>query len=128
MARRSALRIPKTQCAFLRLSRRSPARPGGRGFTTVERGSPRGERVIRLVVNADDLGLHPQIDQGILRAHREGIVTSATVLATGSNARAAIAAARSQGLALGVHLCLTTRLPPAAPVDEVRSLAPDGRF
>ena len=29
-----------------------------------------------LVVNADDLGLHPAIDAGILRAHREGIVTS----------------------------------------------------
>jgi len=84
--------------------------------------------VIRLVVNADDLGLHPRIDAGILRAHREGIVTSATVLATGSSAREAIAAARSQGLALGVHLCLTTRLPPAAPASEVKSLVPDGRF
>ncbi len=84
--------------------------------------------MIRLVVNADDLGLHPRIDQGILGAHRDGIVTSATVLATGSSAREAIAAAKSQGLALGVHLCLTTRLPPAAPVDEVRSLAPDGHF
>lgn len=84
--------------------------------------------MIRLVVNADDLGLHPRIDAGILRAHREGIVTSATVLATGSSAREAIAAARSQGLALGVHLCLTTRLPPAAPASEVKSLVPDGRF
>src|SRR5262245_218996 len=84
--------------------------------------------MIRLVVNADDLGLHPRIDAGILRAHREGIVTSATVLATGGSAHQAIPAARSQGLALGVHLCLTTRLPPAAPAVEVKSLAPDGRF
>ncbi len=84
--------------------------------------------MIRLVVNADDLGLHPRIDAGILRAHREGIVTSSTVLATGCCAREAIRAARSQGLPLGVHLCLTTRLLPAAPVEQVRSLAPDGRF
>ena len=33
----------------------------------------------RLIVNADDLGLHPSLDAGILRAHREGIVTSATL-------------------------------------------------
>ena len=40
----------------------------------------------RLVVNADDLGLHPALDAGILRAHREGVVTSATLLATGTHA------------------------------------------
>lgn len=81
-----------------------------------------------LIVNADDLGLHPRIDEGILRAHREGIVTSATVLVTGRSAAEAVARAREQGLPLGVHLCLSTRLTPALPVEQVRSLAPDGRF
>lgn len=84
--------------------------------------------MIRLVVNADDLGLHPRIDEGILRAHQEGIVTSATVLTTGRNAPGAVRSARARGLALGVHLCLTTHLPPAAPPKEVRWLAPGGRF
>ena len=32
----------------------------------------------RLIVNADDLGLHPGINDGILRCHHEGIVTGAT--------------------------------------------------
>jgi predicted glycoside hydrolase/deacetylase ChbG (UPF0249 family) len=82
----------------------------------------------RLVVNADDLGLHPAIDEGILRAHREGIVTSATVLARGKNAPEAVRRANAQGLALGVHLCLSTGLEPALPADEVPSLAPEGRF
>ncbi|MFZ5470593.1 MAG: carbohydrate deacetylase [Myxococcota bacterium] len=84
--------------------------------------------MIRLVVNADDLGLHPRIDAGILRAHREGIVTSATVLVTGRSAQAAVHAAKEQGLALGVHLCLSTHLSPAAPPSQVRWLAPGGRF
>ncbi len=82
----------------------------------------------RLVVNADDLGLHEAIDEGILRAHREGIVTSATVLVTGPTAPAAIRAARLQGLELGVHLCLSTALPCAAPAEEVPTVAPGGRF
>ena len=35
---------------------------------------------IRLVVNADDFGMSPEISRGILRAHREGVVTSTSVL------------------------------------------------
>jgi predicted glycoside hydrolase/deacetylase ChbG (UPF0249 family) len=82
----------------------------------------------RLIVNADDLGLHPALDAGILRAHREGIVTSATVLVRGPGAEEAVPRARAQGLALGVHLALATRLPPAAPASHVPTVAPGGRL
>ncbi|MDY7230411.1 ChbG/HpnK family deacetylase [Hyalangium rubrum] len=82
----------------------------------------------RLIVNADDLGLHPSLDTGILRAHREGIVTSATLLATGPSAPEAVSRAKAQGLAMGVHLALSTRLPSAAPAAEVPTLAPGGRL
>ena len=34
----------------------------------------------RLVVNADDLGLTAGVNDGILRAHEHGIVTSASLL------------------------------------------------
>lgn len=81
-----------------------------------------------LVVNGDDLGLHPRIDDGILRAHREGILSSATVLVTGAHAETAVQKARAQGLPLGLHLCLSTRLPPALPPGEVPSLQVEGRF
>jgi predicted glycoside hydrolase/deacetylase ChbG (UPF0249 family) len=84
--------------------------------------------ITRLVVNADDLGLHPSLDAGILRAHREGIVTSATLLAMGPTAPEAAKRARAQGLAVGLHLALSTRLPPAAPVHAVPSVAPGGRL
>lgn len=82
----------------------------------------------RLIVNADDLGLHPSLDAGILRAHRDGIVTSATLLATGPSAAEAVGLARAQGLAVGVHLALSTRLMCAAPAESVRTVAPDGRL
>lgn len=84
--------------------------------------------MIRLVVNADDLGLNAQIDEGILLAHRSGLVTSTTLLVTGPLAPKAVRAANTQGLAMGVHLCLTTHLEPAAERGQVRWLAPGGRF
>ncbi|RKH70333.1 ChbG/HpnK family deacetylase [Corallococcus aberystwythensis] len=82
----------------------------------------------RLIVNADDLGLHPSLDAGILRAHRDGIVTSATLLATGPSAAEAVGRAKAQGLAVGVHLALSTRLACAAPPEAVRTVAPGGRL
>ncbi|NTX12336.1 ChbG/HpnK family deacetylase [Myxococcus sp. CA056] len=85
-------------------------------------------RPTRLVVNADDLGLHPSLDAGILRAHREGIVTSATLLAMGPTASEAASRAKAQGLAVGLHLALSTRLAPAAPAEAVSTVAPGGRL
>ncbi|MBN8472527.1 ChbG/HpnK family deacetylase [Corallococcus exiguus] len=82
----------------------------------------------RLIVNADDLGLHPSLDAGILKAHREGIVTSATLLAMGPCAAEAVGLAKAQGLAVGVHLALSTRLSCAAPAEAVRTVAPGGRL
>lgn len=59
----------------------------------------------RAVVNADDLGFSPGVTEGILRAHREGIVTSTTLAA---NMPAAAAAAEqladAPDLGVGVHL------------------------
>lgn len=81
--------------------------------------------MIRLVVNADDLGLHPAIDEGILRARQDGIVTSASVLVMGASAREAVAAAKQCGLALGVHLAVSTKLRPAAGA-SVPTVAPGG--
>lgn len=84
--------------------------------------------MIRLVVNADDLGLHPRIDEGIFRAAREGVVTSTSLLVTGRTAREAAAEARRLGLGIGVHLTLTSQLTPAAPATQVRWLAPGSRL
>ena len=43
-----------------------------------------------LIVNADDFGLTERVSQGILHAHRDGIVTSTTLMATGKAFDAAV--------------------------------------
>lgn len=68
-----------------------------------------GERVadVIVIVNADDFGQSEAINRGIVHAHREGIVTSASLMVRGSAARTAAAAARGlPGLAVGLHLDL----------------------
>src|SRR5690242_9691793 len=66
----------------------------------------------RLVVNADDLGFSVGVTDGILRSHREGILTSATLMATmPDRERAVDLSGQLPGLGVGVHLCLTQGKP-----------------
>jgi predicted glycoside hydrolase/deacetylase ChbG (UPF0249 family) len=59
----------------------------------------------RLIVNADDFGLSAGVNRGILRAHDEGIVTSASLMVRQPAAEAAVAEARRRPwLSLGLHL------------------------
>ena len=61
----------------------------------------------RLVVNADDLGLCDAVNAGVLRAHAEGIVTSASLMVDAPAAESAVAAAAEHPrLALGLHVDL----------------------
>jgi len=58
-----------------------------------------------LIVNADDLGLSPAVNEGIFAAHRDGIVTSASLMVLRDAAPAAVEAlARHPNLAVGLHL------------------------
>jgi chitin disaccharide deacetylase len=59
----------------------------------------------RVIVNADDFGFSPGITEGILRAHREGVVTSTTIAANMPAAEDAVRRlAEAPDLGLGVHL------------------------
>lgn len=61
----------------------------------------------QLIVNADDLGLTRGVNRGILRAFRDGIVTSASLLVTGTAFEEAVALARENPeLDVGLHLAL----------------------
>ena len=83
----------------------------------------------RLVVNADDFGMAGSINEGILEAHRRGIVTSTTLLANGSAFEAAVAMARSAPkLGVGVHLNLTQGAPVADPAQVSSLLNGHGEF
>ncbi|MBV9052034.1 MAG: ChbG/HpnK family deacetylase [Hyphomicrobiales bacterium] len=61
----------------------------------------------RVIINADDLGVHPGTDAGILDAYTQGVLTSATLLMTTPWMQQALHRAKIVGLPLGVHLSLT---------------------
>jgi predicted glycoside hydrolase/deacetylase ChbG (UPF0249 family) len=68
--------------------------------------------VRQLVVNADDFGFTHDVNQGILRAHREGILTAATLMATGAAFDDAVRLAlENPSLDIGVHLVLVGEAP-----------------
>ncbi|MFZ5823033.1 MAG: chitin disaccharide deacetylase [Bacillota bacterium] len=80
-----------------------------------------------LIVNADDFGLSPGVNRGIIRAHREGIVTSATLMINmGAVAEAVALARQTPTLPVGLHLTLTAGRPLAPDVPSL--VGPDGRF
>jgi len=84
---------------------------------------------IRLVVNADDFGMSAAISRGIVRAHREGIVTSASLLGNCADLEAARALlSEAPGLGVGVHLALVEGGPVADPAQVPSLLTPAGRF
>lgn len=59
----------------------------------------------RLIVNADDLGLSEAVNAGVLKAHREGIVTSASMMVRRDAAsEGARIAHECTQLAVGLHL------------------------
>jgi predicted glycoside hydrolase/deacetylase ChbG (UPF0249 family) len=83
-------------------------------------------RGIRLVVNADDFGVSEPVNEGIVLAHRRGIVTSTSLMAVGRAFDHAVAWHRAiPTLDVGVHLTLVAE----RPLRPGSSLAgPDGRF
>ena len=75
-----------------------------------------------LIVNADDLGWTESVNQGITEAHRQGLVTSTSLLANGRAFASALDVSRnSPALGIGVHLNLSDGAP-IADVGGVQSL------
>lgn len=61
-----------------------------------------------LIINGDDFGLSPGINEGVRRGWRAGMMTSTTILVNQPWAREAVELSREcPGLELGVHLNLT---------------------
>ncbi len=62
-----------------------------------------------LVVNADDFGFTHDVNEGIVEAHRHGILTATTLMANGAAFEDAVRlAAVAPGLDIGVHLVLVS--------------------
>jgi len=83
----------------------------------------------QLIVNADDYGRSPGVSRGILQAHREGIVTSTTVMINQPGVEPQLEEALACGdLGIGLHLVFSAwrpLLPPESIPGLVRS---DGMF
>jgi hopanoid biosynthesis associated protein HpnK len=71
-----------------------------------------------VIVSADDFGLSEAVNEGVERAHRDGVLTSASLMVAGDAAEDAVRRARRlPGLRVGLHLVAIEGravLPPAA--------------
>ena len=82
-------------------------------------------RALQLIINVDDIGLHPAVRRAVEACAARGTVTSASVLANGPDQDAI---RPYPGVSLGAHLNIL-RGAPLSPASEVRSLlGDDGLF
>lgn len=88
-----------------------------------------GARAVKLIVNADDFGYSESVSAGILRAHRDGIVTATTFMTNAPDTEGAATLARAApSLDIGVHLVLTFDRP-TGHVERYRTIVDkEGRF
>lgn len=76
-----------------------------------------------LIINADDFGLTPGVNQSILDLHRGRALTSATLMANAGHTTAAVAAAALHpALGVGCHVVLVDGKP-ALPASSIPALA-----
>ncbi len=79
-----------------------------------------------LIITADDFGLDPAVNEAVEKAHRDGILSAASLMVAGPAAADAIARARRlPGLRVGLHLVLVEGAPTSATAQASSLL--DGR-
>lgn len=82
-----------------------------------------------LIVNADDFGRSPSRNAAVLRGHRDGILTSASLMVNESAAAEAVAMARDHPrLGVGLHLVLACGRAALPPSRWQGVVAADGSF
>src|SRR5277367_5653054 len=76
----------------------------------------RPDSVRRLIVNADDFGRSPSVNEAVIRAHRDGILTTASLMVNEPGFDEAVKLAKENPkLGVGLHLTLLmghSALPP----------------
>lgn len=82
----------------------------------------------RLIINADDFGLTKGINRSIAELHRAGVLTSATLMATGAAFEDAVTLGRQfSSLGVGCHVVLTDGVPASPPHTIPSLMGPDGK-
>src|ERR1700675_4197556 len=85
--------------------------------------------VRRLIVSADDFGLSPGVNAGILTAHRDGILTDASLMVSGAACAEAVELARATPrCSVGLHLVLVQGRATAPPHAVPGLVDRDGMF
>jgi len=85
--------------------------------------------VRKVVVNADDFGFTRDVNRGIVEAHRQGILTATTLMASGAAFDDAVRLARENPtLDIGVHLVLVGEPPFPATVAQLTRAVAFGRI
>jgi hopanoid biosynthesis associated protein HpnK len=89
--------------------------------------APASNRLV--IINADDFGMSEEVNEAVIRAYKEGVLTSTSLMVTGAAFEHAVALAKaSPGLAVGIHLVTVVGksvLPPSEIPDLVDS---EGNF
>jgi len=85
--------------------------------------------VKQLIVNGDDFGLSAEVNAGIVRAHRDGILTSTSLMVAEPASRAAAEAARENpNLDVGLHVVVCKGRSVLAPEKLGGAVDSAGRF
>ena len=83
----------------------------------------------KLIVTADDFGLSLPVNEAVERAHRQGILSAASLMVGAECADDAVERARKlPSLGLGLHLTLLDGRPVLPPENIPGLVGPDGRF
>jgi chitin disaccharide deacetylase len=85
--------------------------------------------VTKILFNCDDFGKSHRVNQAILRAHREGVLGSASLMVTGEALQEAVEIAKENPrLKVGLHLALSEVKPALAPEQIPDLVEPTGCF
>jgi hopanoid biosynthesis associated protein HpnK len=89
----------------------------------------RPDSVRRLIVNADDFGLSTSVNTAVIRAHREGILTTASLMVNEPGLDEAVALAKQNPkLGVGLHLSLLCGRAALSPEKIPGLVNPRGEF
>ena len=82
----------------------------------------------RIIINADDFGLTPGVNEGILECLQKGVVSSTSALVNFPSSEAALNLARQHNLNIGWHINLTLGQPLSDPKDIPSLVTREGTF
>jgi hopanoid biosynthesis associated protein HpnK len=104
MSRQSPASIKQSSAAFAETKGSASALLPQTQNDTANRAAHKPNQ-LRVIINADDFGASEEVNEAVIRAHREGVLTSTSLMVTGAAFEQAVGLAKENpGLAVGIHL------------------------